>query len=320
MDAHFKTLIKAITNGSLIPFLGAGVNLCDREGDIRWTPKGGLLPSGGELSVHLADNFGYPSEKDDKYDLVRVSQFVAVMAGTGPLYDELRLLLDGDFPPTSLHTFLAELPKTLRELTEAPRYQLIVTTNYDDVLERAFRAAGEEFHLVSYEAKRENRGKFWHHKPGGESALIDTPNSYRDLPLDDRGNLSSTVILKIHGAIDRRNPDGDSYVITEDDYIDYLTRTDIATLIPSKLLAKLRRSAFLFMGYGLRDWNLRVILYRIWGEQQLEYHSWAIQRGPNSVDTKFWSSRNVEILDKPLKEYVAELRQRLQPSTPGGQG
>ena len=39
------------------------------------------------------------------------------------------------------------------------------------------------------------------------------------------------MILKIHGAIDRAGPEAewDSYVITEDHYIDYLTRTEIRT-------------------------------------------------------------------------------------------
>ena len=31
----------------------------------------------------------------------------------------------------------------------------------------------------------------------------------------------------------------------------------------------------------MRDWNLRVILQRIWGEQRLDYRSWAIQRDPD---------------------------------------
>ena len=48
--------------------------------------------------------------------------------------------------------------------------------------------------------------------------------------------------------------------------------------MPVTLAAKLRKSHFLFLGYGLRDWNMRVILHRIAGEQRLTYKSWAIQR------------------------------------------
>ena len=50
------------------------------------------------------------------------------------------------------------------------------------------------------------------------------------------------------------------------------------------LAMQLRRSHFLFLGYGMRDWNLRVILHRIWGEQRLKYKSWAIQRDPDRLE------------------------------------
>jgi hypothetical protein len=86
------------------------------------------------------------------------------------------------------------------------------------------------------------------------------------------------VILRLHGAVDRVGSEWDSFVITEDHYIDYLTRADISNLLPVTLAARLRRSHYLFLGYRLRDWNLRVILHRIWGQQRLTYKSWAIQQ------------------------------------------
>jgi len=81
------------------------------------------------------------------------------MIGSGPLYDELHTLLDADYPPTALHQFFAALPAVLRDKGYRLPYQLIVATNYDDVLERAFTAAGEPFDLVCYIAEGEERGK-----------------------------------------------------------------------------------------------------------------------------------------------------------------
>jgi hypothetical protein len=312
LDAHYKTVIKAIADGRVVPFLGAGVNLCGRPEGEAWQ-RGQYLPSGGELSEYLADNFGYPAS--DKRDLVRVSQYIAVVTGSGPLYEELRKLFDADYPPTPLHRFLATLPSVLREKDYPPRYQLIVTTNYDDVLERTFRATGEPFDLVSYIADGEQRGKFLHWKPEGETCLIEKPNEYRGLSLDQR-----TVILKIHGAVDRVAAERDSYVITEDHYIDYLTRTDISNLVPVTLTAKLRKSHFLFLGYSLSDWNLRVILHRIWGEQKLNYKSWAIQLSPQQIDQEFWRKRDVDILNMRLEDYVNALNERVQALPQAGGG
>ena len=69
-------------------------------------------------------------------------------------------------------------------------------------------------------------------------------------------------------------------MITEDHYIDYLARENAARLIPAYLMARMRTSHFLFLGYGMRDWNLRVILRSIWAEQTRRFTSWAIQLAP----------------------------------------
>lgn len=305
LDEHYDRVVAALTEGRVVPFFGAGVNLCGRPEGVQWQRGSQYLPSGGELAEHLATKFKYPWS--DRSDLLRVSQYTAVMEGLGPLYLELRKLFDADYAATPLHKFFAKLPSLLRLKGIAPVYPLIVTTNYDDVMERAFEDAGEPFDLVAYVAEdKQHRGKFWHWPPGGEPRIIERPNKYRGLSLDER-----SVVLKIHGAVDRENPDRDSFVITEDDYIDYLTRTDISNLVPVTLAAKLRRSHFLFLGYSLRDWNLRVILHRIWGEQKLSWQSWSIQLNPQPIEQRIWQKRDVDILDTSLEVYIDELSKRI---------
>lgn len=302
LESHYRAVAKALAAGRVVPFLGAGVNLCGRPGGVAWTPaQRTYLPSGGELAAYLATTFDYPGRDAD--DLLRVSQYAAVMSGSGPLYAELHGLFDADYPPTRLHHFFAALPEILRARGFPPRYQLILTTNYDDLMERAFRAAGQPFDLVTYVADGEDRGKFVHWPPDGDARVIRKPDEYREVSVEQR-----PVVLKIHGDVDRRHGDPrDSYVITEDHYIDYLTRTDLASLVPVSLAAKLKQSHFLFLGYGLRDWNLRVILRRIAGEQALTFKSWAIQLRPDALEQRFWLKRDVDILDVPLDEYVSGL-------------
>jgi hypothetical protein len=314
-------IVKAIVNGRLVPFLGAGANLCGRP-EMASYKQGQYLPSGGELASYLAENFAYPASDAQEVrcphcgktypapypkDLLRVAQYVALFAGSAPLYEELRKIFDADYPPTVLHHLLASIPDILLSRHYPPRYQLIVTTNYDDLLERAFNAASEPFDLVTYVAEGEKRGKFIHRSPDGADCVIENPNTYPELTLE-----RCSVIMKIHGAVDRTDPDRDSFIITEDHYIDYLSRTDISELVPAKLAAKLRRSHFLFLGYSLSDWNLRVILHRIWGEQKLTYNSWAVQLEPKELDRKFWQKRGVDIIKQPLDSYVAALGEGLQ--------
>ena len=274
---HFEDVARTILGGRVVPVLGTDV---------------------AELTLRLAQRFGYP-EDGGRATLPSVAQYVAVMKGSGPLYDELHELLDAELPPTPLHRFLASLPAQLRERGLPP--QLVVTTSYDTALEKAFEEAGEAVEVVSYLAAGRNRGRFCHVSPDGTGRLIEEPNTYAaELSID-----RNTVILKLHGQVERTAArEWESFVVTEDDYIDYLTQTEIAAAVPVSLAAKLRRSHFLFLGYTMADWNLRVILHRLWGDQPLSYHSWAVQPAAKPLEREFWHRRDVDVLELPFEEYA----------------
>jgi hypothetical protein len=325
---HAQMVMEAmLVDGQVVPLLGAGVNLAGRTADDRFE-RGQFLPDGEELAVELAKKVpGYPREVLG--DLLRVSQCVDRKRGWQVLYGTLHQVFDHDYPPTGLHEFLAQVPKQIAAMERPPRdsHLLIVTTNYDDVLERALTAAEEPFDLVWYVAHGPETGKFKHQPPGEAPRLIDDPDQYVT-PFDFS---ERSVVLKIHGAIDRVAANNDSFVITEDNYIEYLTRTDVRRLIPSALLAKLRTSSILFLGYSLRDWNLRAIFHRIWQEERLGWTSWAIRRPLPALDPElaqlpderekrrraeleaeleegFWNDRGVDILDVELRDYTTALR------------
>ena len=166
-----------------------------------------------------------------------------------------------------------------------------MTTNYDLALERAFEEAGEELDIVAYVAAGPHRGRFWHRPPGEPPRPIDVPNTYAtELSLERR-----TIVLKLHGAVDPLpEREWESFVITEDDYIDYLGRSELTAVVPVSLAAKLRRSHFLFLGYEMADWNLRLILNRIWGERPVAYRSWAVQPAPSPLAQAFWRRYDVD--------------------------
>jgi DNA-binding SARP family transcriptional activator len=277
-EDHFEEVLLALFSGRLVAVLGAEV---------------------ADLATRLAQRFDYAETGSS---LPRVAQYVAVMKGSGPLYDELHTLLDADATPTLIHRFFASLPPLLRE--RGVPHQLLVTTSYDLALEAAFLEAGEEFDVVSYVAAGPNRGKFCHISPNGTGHLIDLPNTYAtELSLEER-----TVILKLHGQVDRGpEREWESFVITEDDYIDYLSKSDVAGAVPVSLAAKLRRSHFLFLGYTMGDWNLRVILNRLWSDQPLSYRSWAVQPKAQPLEREFWRRRDVDVHDLQLQRYVETL-------------
>jgi DNA-binding SARP family transcriptional activator len=278
-------VVKALLSGRVVPVLG--------------------LDGGEALAEQLALAFGYPTNRP--VDLARVSQYVATMNGSGPLYDELHRRFEEASEPQPVHRFLAGLAPLLRE-RGAP-HQLIISTRYDLALERAFETAGEEVDVVTYVATGPDRGKFWHKAPGEEPCPIDVPNTYAtELSLERR-----TVLLKLHGAVDPFPERAwESFVITEDDYIDYLGRSDVISSVPVALAAHLRRSHFLFVGYEMVDWNLRLVMHRVWGDRPLAYRSWALDPAPSALDQAFWRRFDVDVLDVDPDEYVGLLERRLE--------
>jgi hypothetical protein len=292
LSRHCPIVARRLGAGSVVPFLGAGANLCERPDDARW--EDGYLPSGAELAAYLAGPYGYP---EAELDLLRVAQWVDLVSSPRALMDELHGVFSRDYAPNKLHRFLAGLPRVLRDQGRDVCGQLLLTTNYDDVLERAFAEAEEPVDVVVYEARREEQ-RFVHLRPDGERVTITDPARYREFALEQR-----SVILKIHGDV---NSDGelDTFVVTEDHYIDYLAGESVRALIPAYLMRRIRESDLLFLGYSMRDWNLRVILRQIWAEQGVSTGGWSIQRSPSEVDKRFWARQRIEILALPLEDWV----------------
>src|SRR6185503_5006103 len=235
--------------------------------------------------------------------LTKVAQYYSVVGGREALNEELHNIFNCDYQPGSLHTFLADVPAPL----------LIVTTNYDDLIERALDQwnsqpgnAARPYDVVIHttEVTSGDRLLWW---PYGATEPREVNPNKLDLELEER-----TVIYKMHGAVDRREPSRDQYVITEDDYIDFLARMTKNKAIPAIFAEAFQTRHFLFLGYGLNDWNLRVVLNRI--ERDLRrpkgIKSWAIQYKPKPIEARFWQERGVEVYDQLLDEFVKRITSR----------
>jgi DNA-binding SARP family transcriptional activator len=290
---HLDAVAQALLAGRLVPVLGTSATASDERG---------AAPP--DVAERLAEMFGYA---EPVLELARVSQYVAMLSGPGRLYDELHELYAASGRPEPVHRVLASLPPLVRG--RGLSHQLVVTTAYDVALEAAFGAADEQLDVVAYLADGPYRGRFCHLRPDGTANVIELPNTYAtELSLD-----RASVLLKLHGGVDpsaeRR---WESFVVTEDDYIDYLAQSQVAAAVPVSLVAKLRRSHFLFLGYALRDWNLRLVLNRLWGEEKLGYRSWAVQPQATALEQACWRRRDVELVDARVDEYVDALRRRVE--------
>jgi DNA-binding SARP family transcriptional activator len=297
-EESLADLLKAALGGRLVIVVGPGAGMPGSSGE-----DAAVLPGPDEVAGYLADCFGYPP--DQARDLARVSQYVALMKGVGPLYDELHALFDQDYEPGPAYEALAALARILRERGAPP--QLIVTANFDHALERAFAEADEEFDVVSYIGFGRHQGKFLHVSAEGPVFVVDVPNTYADLVPDRR-----TIILRVHGQVDRTpEREWESFVVSEDDYIDFLSAPELAGVVPVGLVSKLRRSHFLFLGYPLQAWHVRVLLHRLWGREKVTYRSWAVAPSPDPLELEFWRQRGIDVFDREVDAFLTRLTDRL---------
>ena len=195
-----------------------------------------------------------------------------------------------------------------------PRPLLVVTANYDTQIERAFRDAQKPYDLVVYVADRKdlaNAVLWWPH--GAAEPQTPAPNElYIDLE-------TTTVIFKMHGSILPDTDEWDSFVITETDHVEFLSRIASQSAIPALFSTHCRDRSLLFLGYGLRDWNFRTILQSLnrffakraatYGEEEVP--SWAIDEHFSELEIKFWQKRGVYPYEISIDEFVKTLRARM---------
>ena len=300
----YGIIIKALRSGIAIPFLGAGASMVGyTKGDLTY------LPSGSDLARNLARDAEFPSANDyDLTDLSKVSSYYVDVSSRDLLRRELRSVFADEkkkYCCNNLHRFLAQVAdKTM-----------IVTTNYDTLLEQAFLEAKKPYDLVVYPADNEDYANaiFWWRDGVSEPEVLKP----QDIDIEDLGKTN--VIYKMHGSVQNAVGKWDSFVITEEDYIDFLSRMESA--VPSAFSAFFASRSFLFLGYGLRDWNLRVLLKKIRkkvgnspDQSRLSQPiSWALLLDPSPFERKIWDRRGVDIYDMKLEDFVEAMQRRWKP-------
>jgi NAD-dependent SIR2 family protein deacetylase len=239
-------MVRRIQDNRCVPFLGAGASLA-QQGE----PG---LPTAKELAERLAKECQYPGP--DREDLLRVTQYYQMKN------DQLELRLAvakylnvAGVEPSAVHRSLAALPLSY-----------VLTTNFDDLMERALRAA-EVAHNEPIPGKTKTP-KVYTYKPHGDKEEVEP------------GTESEPVVYKLHGSLSTP----DSLVITEDDFVEFLSCIMISEPpLPAHIKSLFEQKSILFIGYGLKDWNIRVLMRAIRGRKASgTIASFAIQRRPNN--------------------------------------
>lgn len=281
-DEDYSKIAAALANGDVVPFLGAGASA-------------GTFPSAGALAELLANAGKFPEAEGRQQLALVASYLVQVNGDTLELNRILREALDIEIGDRlgGIHDCLAGLDKV----------RLIVTTNYDDLAEQALRSR-QPWIVVD----RGTAGVVWYRGLDSDWQEIESEN------LSKAVDRSRPIVLKIHGSLDRKDNEHDSFLITEEQYVDFLGRPEKSQL-PPMLAQIMKKKAFLFLGYGLKDWNIRVMLRKLSLARNSadRIRSWAVMRPPGEAMIKLLRTQNIEVLEVELATFVDELQKRLSP-------
>lgn len=288
----------------VIPFVGAGVCMVGREE--KWTLGRGL-PLGSELARELARDLGYSGEHrfcercgepigDGDLRLDKIAQHAKNAENEFVFRTRLRSILAEQGRPNDLHDLLAEL---------WPRIRLVVTTNYDTLLESALHSRDERFHTVFHTPRNQagaNCFGFLEH--GGER-----PQYFSDDQLARRDLSEAGIIFKMHGTMATGAArDWEDFVITEDDYTAFLSQMPI----PTAFFPYFVESSFLFLGCSLEDPDVRVLLHQLRKHRsKQDVPSWSIRRGASNAEKSAWAKRGVTVCNEVLTDFVRQIREEL---------
>lgn len=259
-------LVEHVKSGRCILFLGAGIHAPPPEDSNYEYTAEQMPPIGKELAKKLATTFKFKDYYPDEsyHDLQRVSLHVetAKAYGRKRLVDELDNLLRKYEEPSPALKMLASIP-----------FRIYVTTNYDMLFETALKtfARKDPFCFVYDPAARE---------PTRD--MNDDPTEKRPL------------LFKMHGDLDHR----DSIVITDEDYIKFVQRMsdkDSIHPVPQTVRYRMLKWPTLFVGYSLRDYNLRLLFRTLrWRIDDVNFPtSYSVDRKPDPLIFKVWQNEKI---------------------------
>ena len=281
LDDTVELIAAAVEQQHCILFLGAGVHAPPPEGSGYEYPAAQRPPIGSALSRELAASCAlqerFPDE--DPSNLQRVALFYEIARSRRHLVDAVAAAVNTGKQPSPMLRALAELG-----------FPLVITTNYDQLFERALFAAGKQPRAAVY------------------TPNLEATTDYRD------PTAESPVVFKIHGDITRP----ETIVITDEDYIQFVLRMsnkDPYDPVPLTLKYHLTGWPTLFVGYSLLDYNLRVLFktlrWKIDSASMPEMYSVDYRPDPLIFDVWHNQRRYVNFIAEDVWTFVPRLYERV---------
>jgi TIR domain/SIR2-like domain len=289
-ERHWNNLVGSLRHGHCILMLGSEIPVRISSTDPQIASQDNT-----SLAEELRRQLARELEEDNRCPcgdtLAVLAQQYEDAEGFGPttLRATAEMVLRSRiYSPSSVYEKIASLP-----------FSLIVTTGQDALLAQALKAAGKAPITQRYHLRGDKR---------------DNPEFV--LP----GSPASPVVFHLFGSAEEPS----SLVLSENDVLDFLIRVvSERPPLPNSVLRALKHvgQSFLFVGFGIRRWDLRVLLKVLLRALELNRSGPAIAAEPlggllqsdrDEMILFYQRGTRVELEDDDVGAFLTKLSQRLE--------
>lgn len=259
IESH-SYLIQQVTEGKVVLLLGSGAS-CDAT-----DCNGKRPPMGKELTQMLSTKF--LGGKFSDHSLDEVSELAINESDLFAVQDYIREIFE-PFEPTEAH-----------QLMTAFRWEGLATTNYDRLIELAYK--------------------------NNDALQVPQPLiSDRDRIADLMRNPNSVKLIKLHGCITRINNPDCQMILTVDQYSQYYQGRKC---LFDQLYDWARERSIVFIGHSLKDPDIRFLLQKLItevGDFRPKYYM--VSPNPDPIQVRFWERKRVTCIDATFYNFMKSL-------------
>jgi hypothetical protein len=297
----FDRIVRAIKSGLCIPFLGAGVSMAfknwrDGQREIPGCPSGRELKDILDAAIRAKTPISPDLSRVPLVDLPSVAEFYEYIENgqRGEIEDLVRTAIKRAATPRPIHWALAAIPSV----------RCVYTTNYDQLVEQASKEISPARNLIGPFIYDQTKSEQQH---PSEIPIEITTNQKFDWQAPKPADGHPLLLYKMHGCVTCSN----SMLITTYDYVRHIaTWHDERAGVPKEFRNLLLKNSILFLGYGLGDWNFRVIWEAMIGAfpgGRFPIQSFAIKNNVTDFERSLFALRNIALIECDLTLFARAL-------------